>query len=391
VDKPSDRLKMGNKNKLTTQEHNSIFMQVRFTKTPKGMTRSEYYRLLKHNKLNEKSNKNTKMREFQEFINKSNQINSAPFKKLNINNRRTFDFENNYSPENFSLNTTFKSLFTKRRFKFKNTIYDDICNYRNPMIISNIANTASKLFLYAFKNKLTYKQKNAFRGFLRLAIAESISYTLREPLDILEKVKVFYKIGKIIYKFYILVDKRNNLIKIEDGYEIANDTDFYDYIRFLELNNNSINQFESQKYESKLIKPIEEVDFLDELSEDKLKYVTVVCSLNNKWIFLRNDNCSNYSLPFAIVNDNENINDCVNRIVFESIGITNYKSKKMICYYSYKHNNKLNYGALFYVDMNDSNQHKVSVYELSDLPLNLKHATLQSKLFQKVNSIVSDL
>lgn len=97
-----------------------------------------------------------------------------------------------------------------RKFKQKNTIFDYIRTYRSPKLISTFSNglaiTVTKLIPFEMSNN----ECNYVRSEIAFITSEVLNRIFEEEIKTVEKIKLFYKIGKNVYKITVYVNEKLN-------------------------------------------------------------------------------------------------------------------------------------------------------------------------------------
>lgn len=132
--------------------------------------------------------------------------------------------------------TTAKTMQARRITKYveKRTILDDVRDYRSSKIVSNISNSLATFVVKCGGRQWDNDTKNLVRSSIALAVSEVTNKALEKPLEIIENIKLFIKVGKTIYKIIAWIDKVTNLWVTDDkSISIAseNDADYIGYIR----------------------------------------------------------------------------------------------------------------------------------------------------------------
>lgn len=117
----------------------------------------------------------------------------------------------------------------------KENILDYIRKQRSSKLISNAANSFSIVMVKSFGKNLTNVEKDFVRSSMALVISETLNKTLEKPLKVIDNIKMFIKVGKVIYQV---------ILKLNE------------YTREYELDNNNIFEVTetNKEYQSFLIK-----------------------------------------------------------------------------------------------------------------------------------------
>lgn len=86
------------------------------------------------------------------------------------------------------------------RYIPKENILDYIRKQRSSNLVSNAANSFSIVMVKSFGKKLTNKEKDFVRSSMALVISETLNKELKKPLEVIDNIKMFIKVGKVIYK-----------------------------------------------------------------------------------------------------------------------------------------------------------------------------------------------
>ena len=93
----------------------------------------------------------------------------------------------------------------------KRTILDDVRDYRSSKIVSNISNSLASFIVKCGGRQWDNNTRNLVRSSIALAISEVTNKVLAEPSKVIENIKLFIKVGNIIYKIIAWIDKMTNL------------------------------------------------------------------------------------------------------------------------------------------------------------------------------------
>lgn len=128
------------------------------------------------------------------------------------------------------------SITTYRRptnYVERKTILDDIRDYRSSKIVSNVANSLATFIIRCGGRQWDNDTRNFVRSSIALAISEVANKTFEKPLQIVDNIKLFIKVGKIIYKVVTWIDKVTNLLVTNDmSICIVKDNDF-EYLSYI--------------------------------------------------------------------------------------------------------------------------------------------------------------
>lgn len=117
-------------------------------------------------------------------------------------------------------------------YRYKKTVLDSLRNYRSPGIISDISNSLAAFIVKTTGQGLDDKTKNILRSTIAFVSSEVVNKIFEEEIVAIERVKLFIKIGKTIYKIGILLDEEGNSIKWDDKIKPVS-TKSWGYKRFL--------------------------------------------------------------------------------------------------------------------------------------------------------------
>ena len=128
-----------------------------------------------------------------------------------------------------SLNATVKNTNKSRSlnkpnkrkldFRCKKTIIDDLRNYRNSEFISKACDVFAVAVVKTTGKDLSNREKNLLRSTISFVAAEVFNKVFEEEKEFVEKVKLYIKIGKFIYKVISWIDEKTNEIRMEETVE----------------------------------------------------------------------------------------------------------------------------------------------------------------------------
>lgn len=104
----------------------------------------------------------------------------------------------------------------KVKYYAKNTILDDIRKYRSSKIVSNISNSIATFVVCNGGRKWDNNTKDIVRSGIALAISEVTNKVLEKPLEVVDNVELFIKVGQIIYKVIVWLNKNIGLWETND-------------------------------------------------------------------------------------------------------------------------------------------------------------------------------
>lgn len=116
----------------------------------------------------------------------------------------------------------------------KRIILDDVRDYRSSKIVSNVANSLATFVVRCGGQQWDNDTKNLVRSSIALAISEVTNKVLEKPIEIVDNIKLFIKVGKVIYKIIAWIDKVTNLWETNDksvSIVMENDIEYVSYIR----------------------------------------------------------------------------------------------------------------------------------------------------------------
>lgn len=132
--------------------------------------------------------------------------------------------------------TTIRTKQVKQTPKYveKKIILDDVRDYRSSKIVSNVANNLATFVVRCGGRQWDNDTKNLVRSSIALAISEVTNKVLEKPMEIVDNIKLFIKVGKVIYKIIAWIDKVTNLWETNDksvSIVMENDIEYVSYIR----------------------------------------------------------------------------------------------------------------------------------------------------------------
>lgn len=114
----------------------------------------------------------------------------------------------------------------KVKYYAKNTILDDIREYRSSKIVSNISNSIATFIVRKGGARWDNNTKDIVRSTIALAISEVTKKVLEKPLEVVDNVELFIKVGQIIYKVIVWLNKNTGLWETNDhSVSVVKDTD----------------------------------------------------------------------------------------------------------------------------------------------------------------------
>ena len=103
----------------------------------------------------------------------------------------------------------------KLDFRCKKTIIDDLRNYRNSEFISKACDVFAVAVVKTTGKDLSNREKNLLRSTISFVAAEVFNKVFEEEKEFVEKVKLYIKIGKFIYKVISWIDEETKEIQVE--------------------------------------------------------------------------------------------------------------------------------------------------------------------------------
>ena len=100
-------------------------------------------------------------------------------------------------------------LLKKKQRKYipEENLLDYIRKQRSSKLISNAANSFSLVLTNIFGKKLDNKEKDIVKSVMALVISETLNKALEKPLQVIENIKMFIKVGKVIYKVVLKLNE----------------------------------------------------------------------------------------------------------------------------------------------------------------------------------------
>lgn len=123
---------------------------------------------------------------------------------------------------------------SKRAKKFieKKNILDDIRDCHSSKIVSNISNSLATFVVRCGGRQWDNNTKNFVRSSIALAISEVTNKVLEKPQEIIDNIKLFIKVGKLIYKIIVWIDKVTDLWTTnEKSISVTNENDI-EYVEY---------------------------------------------------------------------------------------------------------------------------------------------------------------
>jgi|GEM_PF-747644 len=121
----------------------------------------------------------------------------------------------------------------KTKFVPKQLIIDDIRDYRSSKIISNVSNFLANSFVKMTCKNFSSDQMNFFRSSIALITSETLNKALEKPLNIIDNIKMFIKVSKVVYKVVMYFDEKINEYCVDEKkIMIVKNTDL-EYLEYL--------------------------------------------------------------------------------------------------------------------------------------------------------------
>ncbi len=136
-------------------------------------------------------------------------------------------------PTGFKKDSSFASVKSKNKVKSfsgenkkqknvkyipKQLILDDIREYRSSKIISNVSNVLATFIMKTATNKkIDNYQKNLIRSSVALITSEVINKSLEKPLRVIDNIKLFIKVGKVVYKMILWFNEKIQNYEVKEN------------------------------------------------------------------------------------------------------------------------------------------------------------------------------
>lgn len=104
-------------------------------------------------------------------------------------------------------------------FRYKKTIIDDLRNYRSSRFVSKACDVFAIAIVKTTGKSLSNTEKNILRSTISFVASEVFNKVFEEEKKFIEKVKLYIKIGKFIYKVISWIDEKTKELKIEETVE----------------------------------------------------------------------------------------------------------------------------------------------------------------------------
>ncbi|MFA7032545.1 MAG: hypothetical protein WC201_03180 [Bacilli bacterium] len=201
-----------------------------------------YHKYKKENQLKPKKNENF-------FVNDVKTVIKEMFFGLVGSKNNNADFPQIRNNKHFKSSIK-KSNYSSEKYVPKRLILDDIRDFRSSKIISNISNGFATFLVKIGKIKnMSNNQMNILRSAIAFVTSETINKALEKPLKVIDNIKMFVKVGKIIYKVLMFFDDITNEYTF-DGKNVSTvQIDDFEYIEYL----NSHPKIKEYEYKNDLI------------------------------------------------------------------------------------------------------------------------------------------
>lgn len=133
------------------------------------------------------------------------------------------------------ISTTSKIEHKTQRTKFvpQKSILDDIRDYRSSKIISHISDGLATILVKISCNDMSNDQKNMLRSTIAFIASETINKSLERPLKVIDNIKMFVKVSKVVYRVLMYFDEKLNEYCINKNEIVAvrsNDSEYLAYL-----------------------------------------------------------------------------------------------------------------------------------------------------------------
>jgi 8-oxo-dGTP diphosphatase len=133
---------------------------------------------------------------------------------------------------------------------------------------------------------------------------------------------------------------------------------------------------------------------IDEIQEDKLKYVVIATQYKDKWVIVRHRKRMTWEIPAGHIEEFEVADEAAPRELFEETGAKEFKLKPISVYSVNYDGENIGFGKLYYAkvkELGDLPESEIEEIKLVDkLPANLTYPLIQPKLFQKVLNTIKE-
>ena len=126
-------------------------------------------------------------------------------------------------------------LHKKKQKKYipKENMLDYIRKQRSSKLIFNASNSFSLALTNIFGKKLDNKEKDIVRSVMALVVSETLNKSLEKPLQVIENIKMFIKVGKVIYKVVLKLNEYTNEYELDSNDIFEVDETSSEYQAFL--------------------------------------------------------------------------------------------------------------------------------------------------------------
>lgn len=127
-----------------------------------------------------------------------------------------------------------KPKIQKTKFVPQKLILDEIRDYRSSKIISHISNGLATILVKKSCNEMSNDQKNILRSIIAFIASETIVKSLEKPLKVIDNIKMFVKVNKVVYKVLMYYDEKSNEYCINKNEIVAVRNNDYEYLEYLD-------------------------------------------------------------------------------------------------------------------------------------------------------------
>lgn len=132
--------------------------------------------------------------------------------------------------------STVRTIQCRQQSKYieKKTILDDVRDIRSSKIVSTVSNSLATFIVRCGGEQWNNDIRNFVRSSIALAISEVTNHVLEKPMQMVDNIKLFIKIGKVIYKIIVWIDKTTSLWTTNDKFISKvkeNNCEYLSYIR----------------------------------------------------------------------------------------------------------------------------------------------------------------
>lgn len=127
-----------------------------------------------------------------------------------------------------------KTRETQTKYVPRKLILDEIREYRSSKMISHVSDSIATFFVKMSCKNMSNNQKNILRSTIAFIASETFNKALEKPLRVIDNVKMFIKVSKIVYKIVLYFDKKLNEYCVdEDNITIVRNNDL-EYLEYLD-------------------------------------------------------------------------------------------------------------------------------------------------------------